>query len=66
MESEVYEVELEFDRESEAKIRVTEVTHCHLHYKSPRTERHERSKRKLCLLSAAHAQQFYSAQKCHV
>ena len=33
MESEVSELEL--DQESETKIRVSEVIHCHLHYKSP-------------------------------
>ena len=50
MESEVYEVELEFDRESETTIRLKEEIHCHLHYKSPRPERHERSERKMCSL----------------
>lgn len=50
MESEVYEVELEFDRESETKIRVNKVMQYRLHYKSPRPERHERSQRKLCSL----------------
>lgn len=41
----VYEVELEFDWEGETKISVKEVMHCHLHYKSPRPERYERSKK---------------------
>ena len=40
----VYEVELEFDWEGETKISVKEVMHCHLHYKSLRPERYERSK----------------------
>ena len=51
--------------------------HCHLHYTSPRPERHERSKHKMCCYGrigeklesvsgnehVAHVQQFYSAQK---
>ena len=50
MESEVYEVELVFDRQSEKKIRVLELMHYHLHYKSSRPERRKRSKGIRCSL----------------